>query len=187
MTQVTRILLYSPYVSRYLPTGGFLSVGFQAHLCPQCRAAAHPGISSVDRRKWSFYLDKERIYHKTIRMSPLMPFFLIEESLHLKSGFPSDGFTLCIGSSWVAAPFVYAVVAGSGGLCKDQKWLNSCGPGRFFFSFLSLRFLSHLLSYFYQCPVFITAALFTSSLTLSSCIKESLIHSISRTKFSSCP
>lgn len=157
MTQGTRISLYSPYVSRYLPTGGFLSVGFQAHLCPQCRAAANPGISSVDRRKWSFYLDRERIYHKTIRMSPLMPFFLIEESLHLKSGFPSDGFTLCIGSSRVAAPFLYAVVARSGGLCKDQKWLNSYGPGRFFFFLPKLEisfspsklFLS--MSCFYYC------------------------------------
>lgn len=50
-----------------------------------------------------------------------MPSFLIEESLHLKSGFPSDGFTLCIESSQGAAPFLYAVVAGAGGLCKDQK------------------------------------------------------------------
>lgn len=54
-------------------------------------------------------------------MSPLMPSFLIEESVHLKSGFPSDGFTLCIESSQGAAPFLYAVVAGAGGLCKDQK------------------------------------------------------------------
>lgn len=153
-------------------------MGFQAYLCPRVELLLIQAylLSKVEN---GLFTEIGKTCCKTVRgISPWTPSSLVEDSLHFKSELlsvprPSHAALGCHGQlprspeqMWLESQ-----------ACRKARGDDSCCPGNSFISNLEVSFSAHKL--FLLISSFITAVVFASSLSLSSCLKGRFVHATS--------